>query len=149
MALCISLCSYDIDPSFCFTIAMMKNGYLILLILSALLLVQCARQHKVTYDIPSNYPEARKQQIIEIFNRGKELFKVNCSECHGIFTKGKEKVPDFTNEQMDNYSARFLGGDPKNHAVASGMTAEELNDVLMFLRFKKTNKKDTTAAAKK
>ncbi len=127
----------------------MKTRYLILLILIALSLLQCATQSKVTYDIPANFPEARRQQIIEIFNRGKELFKTNCSECHGIFTKGKEKVPNFTNEQLDNYSIRFLNGDPKNHAVARKMSPEELNDVLLFLRFKKNNKKDTTTESKK
>lgn len=114
-----------------------------------MLSLQCARHYKVTYDIPENYPEARRKQIIEIFHKGKELFKANCSECHGVFAKGKEKVPNFTTEQLDNYSTRFLRGDQKNHAIAMKLSPDQLNEILLFLRFKKTYKKDTTTTSKK
>ncbi len=111
------------------------------ILFTVVLFAQCASHPKVTYSIPANYPEARRQQIITAFEKGKELYKANCSECHGIFTKGKDKVPDFSTVQIDNYSARFMGGDPKNHAVARKMSAEQLNQVLTFLRYKSKNKK--------
>ena len=118
----------------------MKPRYLLFPALIFLLFAQCTR-YKVTYSIPPDYPEARRKQIIEIFEKGEKLYKINCSECHGIFTKGKDKVPDFSVVQIDNYSARFLGGDPKNHGVAKKMSAEQMNQVLTFLRYKKKNPK--------
>ncbi len=99
----------------------------------------------MTYDIPADYPEAKKKLVIEVFEKGKELYKTNCSECHGIFTKGKDNVPNFTNAQFDNYSARFMRGDPMNHAIARKMSPEQLNQVVIFLRYKKRDKSDTTA----
>src|SRR5438067_9203759 len=99
----------------------MRPGYVIILIIIGLLSFQCNRRFKVTYDIPAYYPETRRQEIIGIFNKGKELFKTHCSECHGVFTEGKEKVPNFSNEQLDNYSERYLSGDTKNHTVIGKM----------------------------
>ena len=101
-----------------------------------MLFSQCAKRINVTYDIPASFPEARRQQIIGLFEKGKVLYKQNCSECHGIFTKGKDKIPNFSTIQLDNYSARFLAGDPKNHAIARQMSREQLNEVLTFLKYK-------------
>ena len=115
----------------------MKNLRLIPIILCGIVLLQCNAGRKVTYNIPEDYPEARKQQVIAIFEKGKILYKDNCSECHGIFTKGKDKVPNFSNTQFDNYSARFMRGDPKNHAVARKMSGEQLNQVLTFMKYKR------------
>ncbi len=123
----------------------MKYRGALLIILACILFFQCATRSKVTYDIPPNYPEERKKEIIALFNKGKELYKANCSECHGIFTKGKDNMPDFTTTQLDNYSTRYIKGDLKNHAVARQMSPEQLNNVLLFLRYKKTKKADTTA----
>ena len=127
----------------------MRPLHFIILIILGLLFSQCNRRFKVTYDIPAYYPETRRQEIIGLFAKGKELFKIHCAECHGVFTKGKEKVPNFTNEQLDNYSTRFLSGDPQNHAVIAKMSPDQVNETLLFLRFKKTKIKDTTAQAKK
>ena len=125
----------------------MRLYHVIILITLGLLFLQCNRRFKVTYNIPAYYPEARKQEIIGLFNKGKELFKIHCAECHGVFTSGKEKVPNFSNQQLDNYSARYVAGDPKNHAVVAKMSPEQLNETLLFLRFKKTKIKDTTGSA--
>lgn len=125
----------------------MKYRGALLIILTGVLFLQCARE-KVTYDIPASFPEARRNEIIPLFYKGEELYKANCSECHGIFTKGKDDVPNFTTTQLDNYSARFIKGDLKNHAVAKQMSPEQLNNVLLFLRFKKTKRPDTTTVKK-
>jgi mono/diheme cytochrome c family protein len=121
----------------------------LLIFLAAILSFQCATRNKVTYNIPADYPEARRKQIIELFYKGEELYKTNCSDCHGIFTKGRDKIPNFTSHQLDNYSAKFLRRDPKNHAVAKQMSPEQLNEVLLFLRFKKTKYSDSTIVAQK
>ncbi len=125
----------------------MKQRYLILAITS-LLCLQCSTGKKITYDIPDDFPKERKKQILEAAEKGKEIYKTHCAECHGIFTKGKDKIPNFSQVQLDNYSARFIGRDPKNHAVTREMSMEQLNQVLTFLRYKKMSVKDTTAGNK-
>jgi mono/diheme cytochrome c family protein len=113
------------------------------------LFFRCATHKKITYQIPANYPENKKAEFVALLDKGKVLFKANCSECHGVFTKGKEKVPNFTNTQIDNYSSRFLRGDPKNHAVLAKMSQEQMNEVLSFLKYKKPDNPDSTIAAKR
>ena len=120
------------------------NLRLLLLFLPVLLFVQCAKRNRITYEIPANYPEARKAQLNDIRSKGQKLYKEYCADCHGIFTKGKDKVPNFSNTQLDNYSAKFIRRDPANHSVAMKMNPEQLNEVITFLRFKKTSKTDTT-----
>ena len=123
----------------------MRYKHLSLVVVGSMLFLQCANKVKVAYTIPEDYPEARKKQLAEILEKGQKLYKVNCSDCHGIFTKGKDNVPNFTTTQLDNYSSRFLRRDPKNHAVFTNMSQDQLNQVLTFLRFKKTKKTDTSA----
>ncbi len=117
-------------------------------IIAAAIFMQCKSSNKITYNLPSTMTKEQKSELLEKCRKGQELFKVNCSECHGIFTKGKDKVPNFTNEQIDNYSARFLRHDPKNHAVTKDMSPEQMNSVLMFLRFRNVKKLPTTVDKK-
>jgi len=78
-----------------------------------------------------------QREAIALFQKGKVLYKEHCSSCHGIFTRGKDNIPNFTKVQLDNYSARFLKGDPQAHAVARKMSVDQLNEVVVFLRFRK------------
>jgi mono/diheme cytochrome c family protein len=111
----------------------------------ALLFLQCA-SHKIAYNIPPDLPEPQRQLLMTMLERGRVLYKANCSDCHGIFTKGKDKVPNFSNLQLDNYSSRTMRRDPVNHAVMTQMSPEQLKDVLTFLRYKR---QDSAAAVKK
>jgi len=113
----------------------MKHASLVLSLLLCTLFFECATRHKITYNIPANYPEAKRGQLLTSLDKGKELYKTNCSECHGIFTQGKDKIPNFTNTQVDNYSMMFLRRDPKNHAVSRKMSPEQLNEVFSFLKY--------------
>lgn len=122
---------------------------LLLIALTTIFLFRCAIRNKITYNIPENYPAARKTQILDICEKGKVLYKTYCSECHGIFTKGKDKVPNFTNTQIDNYSVRFLRRDPGNHAVAMNMNPEQLNQVLTFLSYKRAKNPDSSKLYRK
>ena len=115
----------------------MKSLHILLLLFAALLLCQCVTTTKVTYNIPDSYPQARREQLIGLFYKGEQLYKANCAACHGIFAKGKDSIPNFTAIQIDNYGAKFMNGDPLNHAVARKMSQEQLNEVLTFLRLKK------------
>ncbi len=123
----------------------MKATYLLFLLLTVLLLAQCASGPKVTYNIPAEIPAARREQLIGLFYKGQVLYKANCSQCHGIFAKGKDSIPNFTAIQIDNYGAKFMNGDPLNHAVARKMSQEQLNEVLTFLRLKKVDTQQAVA----
>jgi len=121
----------------------MKYKYLYIALSICLLFPQCAQRYKIEYNIPPNYTDAARDRLMTTINAGKELYKANCTECHGIFTKGKDKIPNFTNEQLDNYSSRFIRRDPKNHAAAIKMSPQQMNEVLTFLRYKKPKNPDS------
>jgi mono/diheme cytochrome c family protein len=114
-------------------------------LLTFILLYSCASRHKVTYDIPANFPQERRDALIDAFKKGEALYKIHCSDCHGIFTEGKDKIPNFTNVQLDNYSSRFMRRDPRNHAVAQQMSPDQLNQTLTFLRYLKRDHIDSAA----
>ena len=121
-----------------------KKGYLILL--AGILFVRCSSRHKITYNIPEGITPAAKEKLMVAINEGKELYKANCTQCHGVFTKGKDKIPDFTNTQIDNYSTRYIKRDPKNHAAAIKMSPQQLNEILTFLRYKNPQNPDSARA---
>ena len=107
-----------------------------------ILFSQCAtHKNKITYNIPATLSKENREKLITILDRGKELYKANCSECHGIFTAGKDKIPNFSEKQIDAYTAKFLRHDARNHAIARKMSPEQMNDILMFLRYRKQDKK--------
>jgi mono/diheme cytochrome c family protein len=108
------------------------------IILSVALLSKCASQKKTEYDIPSHVPPENRAILIERAEKGKVLYKTYCSGCHGIFTEGKDSIPNFTKTQIDNYHATALIGlDQNNHAVAKKMSSEQIDYVITFLRLRK------------
>jgi mono/diheme cytochrome c family protein len=117
----------------------MKFIYLILFcFFSFLLLHQCTSEKKTVYVIPDHVTPRNRQLLTEKAEKGRVLYKLHCSECHGIFTKGKDGVPNFTQTQVDNYhAAALMGIDPRNHAVAKKMSAEQVDQVITFLSLRK------------
>ncbi|HEY6503367.1 MAG TPA: cytochrome c [Chitinophagaceae bacterium] len=102
---------------------------------------QCGSQKQTEYDIPNHVTAENKALFIERAEKGKILYKLHCSGCHGIFTKGKDGVPNFTKIQIDNYHATALIGlDPNNHAVAKKMSSEQIDYIVTFLRLRKVKK---------
>jgi len=120
----------------------LKTFYTIsLLLASAGLLQQCHSSKKVEYDIPSHVTTINRQLLIEKAEKGKVLYRLHCAGCHGIFTKGKDSIPNFTRIQIDNYHAiALIGIDAKNHAVAKKMSSEQVDQVITFLRIRKVKK---------
>ena len=118
----------------------MKRAYAISAIIFCVVLSKCASQKKTEYDIPGHVPPENKAILIARAEKGKVLYKTYCSGCHGIFTKGKDGVPNFTKTQIDNYHATALIGlDENNHAVAKRMSSEQIDYVITFLRLRKIN----------
>lgn len=110
---------------------------LLFTIVAVVMLMQCSTQKKAEYNIPSTASEEYKALLVQRLDKGKELYKVYCSDCHGIFSKGKDSVPNFSKDQIDNYNALFVKQDPKSHAVAKKLSQEQIDYILTFLRLRK------------
>jgi hypothetical protein len=98
----------------------------------------CATSRPSDYVIPPGVAGENRRLLLERIRTGKALFKTNCSGCHGIFTKGKDGIPNFTTEQIDNYDANFVKADQRNHAVARKLSQEQVDKILTFLRSRRT-----------
>jgi cytochrome c553 len=98
---------------------------------------QCAPK-KIEYNLPEPMSAETRSIYMERLEKGKTLYKLNCSACHGIFSKGKDSIPNFTKDQINNYrSAVLMAKDKKNHAVAANMSPQQLDYIIMFLSFRK------------
>ncbi len=93
----------------------------------------CQPKLQIEYNIPENIPEANRIELMRILNEGKTNYKIHCSSCHGIFSSGKEHIPNFTKVQLDNYTTKNITDDTENHGNARKMSQQELKSVLIFL----------------
>jgi mono/diheme cytochrome c family protein len=120
----------------------MKTAYTLFVFLLILVFFQqCFTSKKARYDIPSHVTPTNRELLIEKAEKGRVLYKLHCSGCHGIFTKGKDSIPNFTKIQIDNYRVTALIGiDAKNHAVAQKMSSQQIDEVITFLRIRKVKK---------
>jgi hypothetical protein len=83
--------------------------------------------------VPPSFSSADSARLIVNWTIGIKFYKAGCAKCHGIFGKGKDSIPNFSKEQIDDYKTAFLAGDKLNHAVMSKMTETELNAVFLFI----------------
>jgi mono/diheme cytochrome c family protein len=118
-------------------IFMMVRQYIAGLFFSWVLLAACAVNKNTEYNLPPYITEAEKENVLATLEKGRKLYQLHCSECHGIFTKGKDGIPNFTDKQIDNYTAWAIKRDPKNHAVVANMNPAQLQEVFTFLRYRK------------
>lgn len=109
-----------------------------LVIAACLVLIQCAPQKRTEYVIPPEYTGETRVNMEKMLIDGQKLFKIHCSHCHGIFTKGKDSIPNFSKTQIEAYKASALLDDPKNHAVAQKIRPDDLDLILQFLSFRKS-----------
>jgi cytochrome c len=116
----------------------MKNIFVILLI--GLLFYECKSQKEITYELPKKISKLERKKIVEDFGKGKILFINHCAECHGIFVNGKESIPDFSKPQIYNYHVMLLSQDKITHKSAKNLSMPQLNYILTFLLYKKTEK---------
>jgi hypothetical protein len=116
----------------------MKKNVLLFIVSSVIFMSawQCASQ-KTQYVFPPYMMRLNQDSLIARCNKGKMLFKEHCDGCHGIFSKGKDGIPNFSKDQVDTYNEMAMMRDPKNHAVMIEMPYEELDAVKMFLTYRK------------
>jgi mono/diheme cytochrome c family protein len=83
--------------------------------------------------VPASFSPADSARLIANWTIGIKFYKANCAECHGIFGKGKDSIPNFSKEGMDDYKSALLAQDKLNHAVMANMTVDELDAVFLFI----------------
>jgi hypothetical protein len=117
----------------------MKRSALYFLVGGMLLfsVVQCTSRNKIQYNIPKEISGERKTMLLANLEKGKVLFKRHCSGCHGIFSKGKDSIPNFTHTEIKNYLSAYQSNDPKNHAVIKKLLPEEMSMIMTFLQMRK------------
>lgn len=121
---------------------MKKTATIIAILVVCAIMQQCVTEKPTQYDIPSHVTQINRNILLDKCEKGKVLYKIHCGDCHGIFTKGMDGVPNFTNIQIDNYHmTALIGLDPKNHAVAKKMSPEQIDQVVTFLRLRSIPKK--------
>ena len=115
----------------------MKRLSTVILLGCTIILLRCSPVPKVEYNLPPGIPEQNREHVSSLLERGAALYKANCARCHGIFSRGKDTIPNFTHQQVESYKARFDMSHPDNHAFAQKMAREELDAVFYFLNNRK------------
>jgi cytochrome c5 len=112
---------------------------ILLISISALVLVmaKCTTQKQTAYIVPEQYTGETRVNMVKMLEHGQKLYRIHCSPCHGIFTKGKDSIPNFSKTQIEAYRSSALLDDPKNHAVAQKIRPYDLDMILQFLSFRK------------
>lgn len=123
---------------------MKKINLALLTVFCSVLFITCATQKRVEYIVPEEYTGEARTILIQRLELGQKLFKIHCSPCHGIFTKGKDSIPNFSKTQIEAYRSAVLLEDPKNHSVAKKIRPVDLDQILLFLELRKPNKENKT-----
>lgn len=104
----------------------------ITILLAAMLLVNCHSQKKLEFEVPTGSPPEVAKLYEEQFKKGKALYKLHCGECHGIYSRGKDNVPNFTDSQIHVYTIKVLGKSD-DHGIMKKMSVEQFTCVMNFL----------------
>lgn len=115
----------------------MKKKLAVIFLLLSVTVMQCAMEKKTQYNIPGYLPEEKKAELLVNLEKGKQLYKMYCSDCHGIFKKGKDGIPNFTSQEIKDYAAAYKANSQLNHAVLKKLLPEEMSMILTFLQLRK------------
>jgi mono/diheme cytochrome c family protein len=115
---------------------MKKLSLLTVLFALCLLIVKCTHK-KAMFTVPGTITGDSKVAMEERLHEGQALFKIYCSSCHGIFSKGKDSIPNFSQTEIEAYKASIILDDQKNHAVAQKIRPQDLEKIFDFLLYRK------------
>ena len=101
----------------------------------------CTTQKRIVYEFPDAMPKPVQAEYTRLSEKGKILYEINCASCHNKKVKGKTIIPDFTEEEMGAYSIRIANAVHEEQVSEERVTAEELNLITYFFRYKKKSSK--------
>jgi cytochrome c553 len=115
---------------------MKKLSLLALLLVFCLSIIKCTHK-KAMFTVPETITGESKVAMETRLQEGQALFKIYCSRCHGIFSKGKDSIPNFSQTDIEAYKASIILDDQKNHAVAQKIRQQDLEKIFDFLLYRK------------
>jgi mono/diheme cytochrome c family protein len=97
----------------------------------------CSYEKKLGIDMPQDFSEERKKQVLQQFAEGKKAYLTHCAKCHNKIVEGKEVIPDIPFEQADTYKVRFANNKHKAALKEDAVTEQELDMIVIFFTYKK------------
>ncbi|MES2559865.1 MAG: cytochrome c [Bacteroidota bacterium] len=101
-----------------------------------ILLFACKTPKQPYYELPAGMLDHVKKEYVQICDKGRVLYEINCGGCHTTKKKGKEIIPDFTAEQLEAYQIRAANPTHETRVSEEQVSAEELSSILTYLTYK-------------
>src|SRR5262245_12022227 len=116
----------------------MKHTVIITILFAGIFGLQCFAQkkQKVAYEFPPQMSPAVQAEFAKLCDKGQVLYQLNCAQCHNTKVKGKEVIPDFTQEKLIGYELRVSNQQHEADMPDTKVTAEELGLITTFLTYK-------------
>ncbi len=89
--------------------------------------------------MPNDISKIQRKNLLSELNFGKRLYKMNCSNCHGIIGNGEDSIPNFSKTAFDLYTAKILAQNNQVHQQARKVMPEDLAAIFKFLQYYKRN----------
>jgi hypothetical protein len=108
-------------------------------LLVVLLLVQCASQSNVEYNIPNEIKPEDRAELIPKLEKGRALYAIHCGSCHSKRLRGKNVIPNFTINMMSGYKKGLINSNPihAENLNPKKVNPDDLNKIMLFFLFKK------------
>ena len=101
--------------------------------------VYAKEKEKQVYEFPEAMAQPIRDEYKKLCEKGRILYEINCATCHNKVVKGKQFVPDFTEEQLGAYSIRIANPKHEERVSEANVSAEELVLITAYLTYKKKN----------
>lgn len=117
----------------------MKKYALLFLFIATLFLTQnCkTRKYQPEFDFMGTVTAEDSSDYVEAGLSGYELYQQYCGPCHGITHKGQKSIPNFTDEQLEDYNLRWQMGEGNTHGDLDQLSDNQLDNILLFLQYRK------------
>lgn len=116
------------------------NKYLVIFFFASILFLtqNCkVKEYQPEFQLYGGMTEADSLDLLEAGEIGFHLYKQYCGSCHGITHKGQSTIPNFTNEQLEDYNLRWQMEQGKTHGKLDELSDNQLNNILIFLQYRK------------
>ena len=114
---------------------MKKNIKIYAVIIGTHLMMQCTSTREL-YNVPDEFSDEDKIELVLIANKGKKLYGVHCSKCHGKIYKSMDQGPVFTQEQIKAYEVSMRIRN-ETHEFTQKMNMQDLDAILIYLKYRK------------